>query len=155
MRKPRRNTRLWLYLYQNGILQTGDEELIAKSIKDYKRKYDRELKQQKRKEEKRSFSISFPITEIIPIRKRSKDYHLNVVDYIKALVKADLTKTSTIQQLSIFKEILLLLQDCRNAIQNLEERDNMKWFGKSNYASVVDIILKLEQEIISVASKHL
>lgn len=146
MKYPKRNTKLWIYLYQNGILESKDEDVIKQAIKDYYKKYDRDLKKQIRKVEKRNFSISFPTSQINHIRKRAKEYNVTIVDYIKLLVKADLTGTSPFEHTLTYKEILQLLQHYKNAIDAIESKESNKWFGNNNY----DELKKLLQYILEM-----
>lgn len=146
MKYPKRNTKLWIYLYQNGILDSKDETVIKQATKDYYRKYDRELKKRKRKIEQRQFSISFSIMQINHVRKRAKEYNVKVIDYLKLLVKADLSSTSPLEHTLTYKEILQVLQQYKNSIDAIESKESNKWFGNNNY----DELKKLLQYILEM-----
>lgn len=152
MKYPKRNTKLWIYLYQSGILDSNDEAVIQQAIKDYYKKYDRELKKRIRKVEKRNFSISFPTSQINHIRKRAKEYNVTIVDYIKLLVIADISKSSPLEHTLAYKEILQLLQHYKNSIDIIEAKETNKWFGASNYDELKKLLLHIA-EIVEIKKR--
>lgn len=147
MKYPKRNTKLWIYLYQSGILESENEQQIQSAIKEYYRKYDRDLKKRIRKVEKRNFSVSFTTSQINFIRKRAKEYDMTVVDYIKFLVSADLSKSSPLEHTITYKEILQLLQYYKNAIDAIEAKESNKWFGTSHYDELKKILLYIAEMV--------
>lgn len=156
MQSPKRNSKLWIYLSESGVLNTGDEALIKAKRLEYYRIYDKELKLKKRKFEKRSFTISFPTIEIQHIRSRAKQYHSEIPDYIKLLVKADLTNTYVIENTLTYKEILQILQYYKNAIKDIEDKDVKNWLGSNkNYDTLVKNIQALEDKIKILTQKIL
>ena len=146
MKYPKRNTKLWIYLYQTRCLKTKDEAFIKLSIKDYYKKYDQNLKQKKRKIEQREFTISFSTQLINHIRKRAKEYNVTVIDYLKILANADLSCTSPLEHTLTYKEILQVLQQYKNSIDAIESKESNKWFGNNNY----DELKKLLQYILEM-----
>lgn len=146
MKYPKRNTKLWIYLYQTGFLESKDEAVIKQAIKDYYKKYDRDLKQRKRKIEQREFTISFSTQLINHIRKRAKEYNVTVIDYLKILANADLSCTSPLEHTLTYKEILQVLQQYKNSIDAIESKESNKWFGNNNY----DELKKLLQYILEM-----
>ncbi len=156
MRSTNRNSKLWIYLNQSGVLDTEDETVIKEKIKEYYRIYDKELKKQKRNIDKRNFTISFPTIEIQHIRNRAKQYNSDIPTYIKVLVKADLTNTTFIENTLTYKEILQALQYYKNAVKDIEEKDVKNWLGSNkNYDALVKIIQSLENKIIVLTQKIL
>lgn len=146
MKYPKPNTKLYSYLQQLGVLESKDETIIQQAVKDYYRKYDRELKNRKRIIEKRNFSISFSTQQINHIRKRAKEYNITIVDYLKLLVKADLSGSSPLEHTLTYKEILQLLQQYKNTIEAIEVKESNRWFNTSNY----DELKKLLQHILEM-----
>lgn len=147
MKYPKRNSKLWNYLNQNGFIDSKDDIIIQNAIKQYYKNYDRELKKRIRKVEKRNFTISFPTNHIQHIRKRAKEYGLSVVDFIKLIVLAELSNKSPLQLTVTFQEILQLLNYYKNTIDSIESRETTNWFGKSNYEELKKIIESIEYEI--------
>lgn len=147
MKYPKRNTKLWIYLYQSCILESGDKQKIQSAIKEYYRKYNRDLKKRIRKVEKRNYSVSFPTSQINHIRKRAKEYNLSIPDYLKLLVTADLSKSSPLEHMLDYKEILQLLQYYKNSIDAIEAKESSKWFGTSNYDELKKLLLHIAEMV--------
>jgi len=147
MKYPKRNTKLWSYLNQNGFLESNNEIDIQNAIKQYYRDYDRELKKRKRSIEKREFSISFPKHRMNHILKRSRDYNTTVVDYLKLLVEGDLSKASPLKFTVMYKEILQLLRHYKNAIDTIESKENNRWFGNNNFQALHKILSSIKDKI--------
>ena len=145
--KIKRNTKLYNHLYQTGILESGDDQLIKDTIKSYYRNLDKELQNRKRKIECRQFSISFPVQQINHVRKRAKDYGLSVVDYLKALVKSDLSNSSPLEQTLLYKEVLQLLQHYKNTLDALEANESKRLFGNNNYNNSRKILESIQSQI--------
>lgn len=146
MKYPKRNSKLWIYLDQNGILDSKEEAVLQQAIIDYYRKYNRDLKKRIRKVEKRNFSISFPTSQINHIRKRAKEYNVTVVDYLKLIVKADLSKSSPLEQTTVYMETLQILQHYKTTIDAIEAKEINKWFGNTHY----DELKKALQNIVEL-----
>lgn len=156
MKIPKKNSKLGIYLYESGAIETGDESIIKAKIKEYYRTYDKEIKQKKRKTEKRNFTISFPMSDIQHIRRRAKQYSYEITEYIKLLVKADITNTSVTENTVTYKEILQLLQYYKNAVKDIEEKEVKSWLGvNKNYEALANIINTLETDIRTLVKKHI
>jgi hypothetical protein len=117
--------------------------------------YDLALKQKKRKIEKRTFSISFVPSDIQHICKRAKQRQVEIIDYIKILVKADITDTSFIENTMTFKQILQILQYYKNAVKEIEEKDVKNWIGSNkNYEALTATLTALETSIRNLVKQR-
>ena len=147
MRNPKQHSSLWKYIYISGIDITN-KALVNEKKKEYYQMYDKEFQKRKRKIECRQFSISFPIHQINHVRKRAKDHGLiNVVDYLKALVKADLSNSSPLEQTLLYKEVLQLLQHYKNSLDAIEANESKRLFGNNNYNNLRKILDYIQAEI--------
>ncbi|MDB5227418.1 MAG: hypothetical protein JWN78_1611 [Bacteroidota bacterium] len=147
MKYPKRNTRLWLHLYQNGFLDGGDEAVIQQEIKDYYKAYDRKLKHRKRKIERREFSLSFSNLQIKQVRIRAKEYGVTIPGYLKLLVCADLSQSSPLKHTMDYKEILQLLTYYKNTIDGIEVKETNKWFSNNNYDELRMVLESIKTKI--------
>lgn len=147
MRTPRRNSKIRNYLFQIGALKTGDETVIKEAKKQYWREYDKQLKKDKRNI-KRTFTVSFQVQELDKIRHQAKYNGINIPEYIKQAVKADLTNTYVIPHPHILKEIAQLLINCKNQLKTIAEKDAKNWLGMNkNYDTTLTIIEQVERTI--------
>lgn len=130
----------------------ADTNAVADCKKQFYKLYNKQLKQQKRNE-RRVFTVSFPVSQIQHIRKRSKDYNSDIPSYIKALVKADVSNTTIIEQLQMYRQILQMLHQYNKAIDTISAKDTNRWFGKNNIDSLYGILENIETEIKKVIHK--
>ena len=124
----------------------ADAESVADAKKQFYKIYNRELKQQKRRE-RRVFTVSFPVIQIQHIRKRSREYNTDIPGYIKALVRAEILNTTVIEQLHVYRQILQVLHQYKKAIDAITSKDTKRWFAKNNTDSLHEILKTLEEEI--------
>lgn len=124
----------------------ADAKAVADNKKEFYKLYNKQLKQQKRNE-RRVFSVSFPVSQIHHIRKRSKDYNADIPSYIKALVKADVSNSTIIEHLQVYRQILQVLHQYNKAIDAIAAKDANRWLGKNNIDSLYGILENIETEI--------
>ena len=130
----------------------ADAKAVADSKKEFYKLYNKQLKQQKRSE-RRVFTVSFPVSQIQHIRKRSKDYNTDIPSYIKALVKTDVSNSTIIEHLHVYRQMLQVLHQYNKAIDTIAAKDTNRWFGKNNIDSLHDILETIETEIKQLIHK--
>lgn len=154
MRAIKRNSKLWQFLHNSGVLDSGNEELIREKKKEYYRLYDLEQKHKKRKSEKRNFTVSIPPSQINHVRSRARQYQVDIPDYIKLLIKADIKSTAAITETQTLKEILQILRSYKNTVKEIEEKEPFGWLSKNKgYDELVKTLASIEQEVLGLINK--
>ena len=151
--KRKQGSSLWLYLSSKGVDNTA-HPLYAKYKLDFYRQYDKELKRKKRSE-KRSYIISYPVHTVMQLRSLAKVSGLTVPEFIKAIVIAEMNETSLDERMPIYINIQKAVEQCRLIIQRIEERDTKRTlFGKSSFDKLRDQLDELHSCIDSIILKR-
>ncbi|MDB5227827.1 MAG: hypothetical protein JWN78_2020 [Bacteroidota bacterium] len=147
MRTLKRNSKIRNYLFQTGALETRDETIIKKAKQQYWREYDKQLKRSKRNA-KRTFTVSFQIQELDRLRSQAKYNGINIPEYIKQAVKADISNTYVIPHAHILRHIQQLLINCKQQLKTIADKDAKNWLGiNKNYDATLTIIDQLGKTI--------
>ena len=130
MRAIKKDTGLWAYLSKLEGFEGFSDAEIKEHKKIYWREFDRLLKAEKRTKQKREVCVVFPLDEIHKIKATAKAQgYTNVQSYIRECVRADMSKLTVIPHLSIVNEIRLELQQCRNHLLAIKEKEQKNWLG--------------------------
>ena len=151
MRKVPKNTLLWKYLEQKGVLGAGDVNAIKAAKKEYWKQYDKARKQKNRKVQKREIVLAFPADEINHIRFTAKAKGLTIHDYIRACVKADMSQLTVIPHRALVSEILQVLHQCNNQLEVIKKKEGKGWLVISRtYENVETVLNQTENRITNL-----
>jgi len=147
MRKIRRNTKLWLYLYQSGVLASNNETLIKQKVHEYWKLYDKERKKRKRAI-KTEFTISFTKEEVKALKYVALNVGLTIPDYIKQLVYTNIKTHPFTPYAQTIKHIEQLLIHYKNKINDIAKKEVKNFLGMSkNYDLLTAAITEIQTTI--------
>lgn len=148
MRKLKKNTGLYQYLDQVGVLEKGTEDEIKMARRHYWQERDRAYKAKKRIKQKREIVLAFPAGEINHIRYTAKAKGHTIHDYIRACVKADMSQMTVIPHRALVAEIMQVMQQCNNQLDAIKKKEEKGWLAISRtYENVETIIKQTERRI--------
>lgn len=154
MRKPRRNTKLWLYLYQSGVLNSNDETLIKQKAKEYWKDYDRNRKKRKRAS-KREYTITFKQEEIKALKFTAHTVGMSIPEYIRQLTRTNILSVPFVAHAQTIKHIEQILIHCKNKINDIAKKETTKnWLGKNNNYDTLTTTIEQIQTTITDAFKQ-
>lgn len=144
MRKIRRNTKLWLYLYQSGILASNDETLIKQKVSEYWKLYDKERKKRKRAI-KTEYTISFTKKEVKALKYIALNLGFTIPEYIKQLVYTNIKTHPFTPYAQSIKHIEQLLIHYKNKINEIAKKEVKNFLGiNKNYDVLTDLITQIQ-----------
>lgn len=148
MKATKRNSPLWAYLNERGVLERGNEDEICKAKKEYRREYLKAYKKRRNKTTK-EFSISCNPKETKAIVTGALEHALLPSTFIKKAVFAYLEKsyiTPHIHMLHLLQQILLRSE---SLIRRIAEKDkSTSWFRSNNsYSDLEAIIRDLQSQV--------
>ncbi|MDW3651017.1 MAG: hypothetical protein R8P61_28330 [Bacteroidia bacterium] len=127
MPKPiRRNTGMWEYLEQSGVLESGNEEAIEAVKKEYKRQYQRKYRKQKRKE-RPEVTITLAKPDWLKLTHAAQQHHYSLPSFIKHAALSYLNQTYLVpdrEPVSRLEQRLRLCQtDIRMIARHVHKRN--------------------------------
>lgn len=116
----RKNTNLWAYLEEKGVLENGTDEQIKQAKREYKKIYMFNYKRRQR-ETNPEYIISFSTQkgEHKKVAEASKEHKTSVTKFIKAATLAYLNKTYIVPDKEQVATLEQTLSHCRNEIQRI------------------------------------
>ena len=142
MAKTKKQTSLYEYLNQTGVLETGDDELIGKVKAAYWRKYHKDYKQEKRKKDK-EYSISLSKTERTYLEKEASKYSKSMSMFIKDSAWAYIHCEYLNPQKADILKIQQLLSRCYSNIERLSD----SYADPIEIQKALDAVMKIEENI--------
>lgn len=148
MRKSKRNSGVWNYLNQLGILETGTEDEIQAARKKYWNEYARLRQIKKRKAEKREIVVSFPADEINHVRSVAKAKGYSIQNYMRACVKADMQHITVIPHSMLVAQVMQVLRQCYTQLEAIRQKEGKAWFAISGTYENVETVLNQTENIL-------
>ncbi|MEM6342695.1 MAG: hypothetical protein AAF927_02400 [Bacteroidota bacterium] len=149
MPKPiRRNTGMWEYLEQSGVLESGNEDAIAAVKKEYQRKYQREYRKKKRKE-RPEVTLTLSKADWLELTHSAQQHHYSLPAFIKQAALAYLKQTFLVpdrEPVSRLEQRLRLCQTDIRVIARHVRKRNLPELNQA-YLDLAERIAHLETVI--------
>jgi hypothetical protein len=139
-RKTKTSSTLYSFLEAQGVLETGNSEVILNAKKKYWAEYRRKWKKARR-QERQSFDIFFSFKEMKIVTREAKKYHISITGYIK---RSALMTKQIFDPVAV-GEIRELLFFHHNSLESLSEEN----------ISSQHLVNQLVQQIVQIEKKVL
>lgn len=155
MRKMRKNTGLWQYLNETGVLERANKEEIKNAKSEYRKKYLRDYKK-KHRQSRKEYLVSYTLKDALIIQTNATKHGISESQWIKRSAHAYGEQTFLTPAPHVLHNILQILMLCRSYITMLSQKDTQAWFKSNrNYESLEKIIHNLQTDITQTFAKPL
>lgn len=151
MRKYR-NSKLWEYLEQAGVLEKGSDAEIKAAKRAYRKKYLLESKR-KQRSAKPEYTIHFKKEngEHESVLLAAKRHHMAVTNFIHSATLAYMRNTYVVPDRLQVARLEQLLSDCLNEIKTIAKtKERFFWDREQKLIQIEKRIEKLEEQISEV-----
>ncbi len=151
MKKVRRNSGMWLYLENLGVLSSGSDEQIKQAKLAYRKIYYRNHKRQKRKEGLEVL-ICLNKLERSHLEREAKRHGQKLPTFIREATLSYIRQVYMVVDRKVVAHIQQLLFQTVHEIQVIAKQKH--WFtNPSKFEKLEQIIEKLDNEIIQALTK--
>jgi uncharacterized coiled-coil DUF342 family protein len=146
LKNTRRNSALWAYLHEKGVLDKGKDEIL-RAKKEYRQQYLKAFKQ-KRKSNRKDYTITCNPKEAKLFKIKAEEYGLKIASFIKQAAIAYAGNTDVIPQINMFHNILQLLLRSESRIREIAGKDKGVWYkSDKRYDELEEIVRELRGKI--------
>lgn len=155
MPKPiRRNTGLWEYVEQSGVLESGNDEAIEAVKKEYHRKYQREYRKQKRKD-RPEVTITLPKPIWLKLTHAAQRHHYSLPAFIKHAAVSYLDQTYLVPDREPVSRLEQYLRLCQTDLQIVAKHVHKREYAEL-YQLFTDLVERIQhiEEIVHQSLRH-
>ncbi len=152
MGKSRRNSEMWKYLEQSGVLEHGSDEQIKAAKKSYRKKYMLAFKRQQRAA-KPEYTVNFETHsgEHGRVKLAADKHNVSVSAFIRLAVLAYMEQRYIVPNARQIARLEQMLAECLNEIRTIvNAKEKWYWQREQKMEEIEKRIEKLEKQIDEV-----
>jgi hypothetical protein len=146
MKRTPKNSKLFEYLLEKGLIGSTDSEAISKAKADYRKQYLLQAKR-KQRQSKKSITIQFSTAEFETFESYAKQYGMKYPALIKQILKAYFAERSIVIQPQKIYEIHYAYYQIVELLQKINNKRSFSTFFSNELEDALKELSQFQHQI--------